>query len=53
MLLGSECVEFCSEERTESVKISERKKEENFTICRRQDLNSHHKPGLEPRTLYH
>jgi len=28
MLLDSECVEFCSEERTESVKISERKKEE-------------------------
>jgi hypothetical protein len=31
MLLESECIEFCSEERTESVKISEkkeRKKEE-------------------------
>jgi len=27
MLLDSECVEFCSEEGTESVKISERKKE--------------------------
>jgi hypothetical protein len=26
-LLGSECVEFCSEESTEPVKISERKKE--------------------------
>ena len=57
MLLDSECVEFYSEEGTASVKISERKKErkkeENFTICRRQDLNSRHKPGLEPRTLYH
>jgi hypothetical protein len=27
MLIVSECVEFCSEERTESFKISERKRE--------------------------
>lgn len=53
MLLDPECIGFCSEERTASVKISERKKEENFKICGREDLNSHHKPGLEPRTLYH
>jgi hypothetical protein len=53
VLLDFECIEFCSEQRSESLKLSERKKEENFAICIRQDLDFHHKPGLEPRALYH
>lgn len=40
MLLVSECVEFCSEERNESVKISERKNE-------RRDLYDMCKTGFE------